>query len=100
MDLRGKLSLLLATQSSTNSCCLQYHNRLYTLDVQIEHTDETSLLRLGQWVSRRYSHSIQKRAEATKALRECGKSKTLLHEQWKLQVLAQTKPLPRTSLCQ
>ncbi|KAJ7891128.1 hypothetical protein B0H13DRAFT_2234846 [Mycena leptocephala] len=72
-----------------------YHNRLYTLDAQIEHTDETSLLRLGQWVSRRYAHSIQKRAEVTKALRECGKSKTLLHEQWRLQVLAQTKPLPR-----
>ncbi|KAJ7832722.1 hypothetical protein B0H13DRAFT_2370815 [Mycena leptocephala] len=61
-----------------------YHNRLYTLDAQIEHTDETSLLRLGQWVSRRYAHSVQKRAEATKALRG-----------WKLQVLAQTKPLPR-----
>ncbi|KAJ7899941.1 hypothetical protein B0H13DRAFT_2336707 [Mycena leptocephala] len=56
-----------------------YHNCLYTLDAQIEHTDETSLLRL----------------EATKALREGGKSQTLLREQWKLQVLAQTKPLPR-----
>ncbi|KAJ7895431.1 hypothetical protein B0H13DRAFT_1624347, partial [Mycena leptocephala] len=74
-----------------------YHNCLYTLDAQIEHTDETSLLQLGQWVSCRYAHSIQKRAEVTKALRECGKSQTLLREQWKLQVLAQTKPLPRTS---
>ncbi|KAJ7896179.1 hypothetical protein B0H13DRAFT_2338508 [Mycena leptocephala] len=72
-----------------------YHNHLYTLDAQIEHTDETSLLRLGQWVSRRYAHGIQKRAEATKAFWECGKSQTLLREQWKLQVVAQTKPLPR-----
>ncbi|KAJ7912883.1 hypothetical protein B0H13DRAFT_1874459 [Mycena leptocephala] len=72
-----------------------YHNHLYTLDAQIEHTDETSLLRLGQWVSRRYAHSVQKRAEATKAFRECGKSQMLLREQWTLQVLAQTKPLPR-----
>ncbi|KAJ7874854.1 hypothetical protein B0H13DRAFT_2348424 [Mycena leptocephala] len=64
----------------------KYHNCLYTLDAQIEHIDETSLLQLGH---------VQKHAEATKALRECGKAKTLLREQWKLQVLAQTKPLPR-----
>ncbi|KAJ7802452.1 hypothetical protein B0H13DRAFT_2244742 [Mycena leptocephala] len=72
-----------------------YHNRLYTLDAQIHHTDETSLLRLGQWVARRRAHCVGKRAEATKALRECRKAKSLLRDQWKLQVAAQTKPLPR-----
>ncbi|KAJ7907614.1 hypothetical protein B0H13DRAFT_1879447 [Mycena leptocephala] len=74
-----------------------YCNRLYMLDAQIKHMDEMSLLRLGQWVSRRYAHSIQKCAEATKAFREYGKSQMLLREQWKLQILAQTKPLPHTS---
>ncbi|KAJ7851451.1 hypothetical protein B0H13DRAFT_1905137 [Mycena leptocephala] len=55
-----------------------YHNRLYTLDAQIHHTDETSLLRLGQWVARRRAHCVGKRAEATKAFREAGKTKSLL----------------------
>lgn len=54
-----------------------------------------SLLRLGEWIRRRRAHCVQKRAEATEALRECGKSKLLLREQWALQVVAQTKPLPR-----
>ncbi|KAJ7754282.1 hypothetical protein B0H14DRAFT_2405032, partial [Mycena olivaceomarginata] len=49
------------------------------------------------WIARRYKHSLGKRAEATKALRECGKSKDVLRDQWNLQVAAQTKPLPRTS---
>lgn len=77
---------------------MQYHNRLYTLDSQIEHADQASLLRLGEWIARRYKHSLGKRAEATKALRECGKSKDVLRDQWNLQVAAQTKPLPRTSV--
>ncbi|KAF8143385.1 hypothetical protein K438DRAFT_1783790 [Mycena galopus ATCC 62051] len=72
-----------------------YHNRLYTLDAQIEHTDEASLLCLGEWVARRYRHSVQKRAEATEELRKSGKSTVLLREQWELQVKPQTKPLPR-----
>ncbi|KAJ7476805.1 hypothetical protein FB451DRAFT_1173660 [Mycena latifolia] len=32
-----------------------YHNRLYTLDMQIEHADEASLTRLGEWIRRRRS---------------------------------------------
>ncbi|KAJ7717766.1 hypothetical protein B0H14DRAFT_3521899 [Mycena olivaceomarginata] len=72
-----------------------YHNRLYTLDSQIEQADKASLLHLGEWIARRYKHSLGKRAEATKALCECGKSKDVLRDQWNLQVAAQTKPLPR-----
>ncbi|KAJ7690794.1 hypothetical protein B0H16DRAFT_1669851 [Mycena metata] len=63
-----------------------YHNRLYTLDAQIEHADEASLLRLGGW-----------RVEATKALAECGYPIATLRTQWLLQVTAQTKPLPKRS---
>ncbi len=76
--------------------CFQYHNRLYTLDAQIEHVDETGRLRLWQWIARRYQVSLKKRAEATAALRECGELEADLREQWRLQVLAQTRPLPRT----
>ncbi|KAJ7811762.1 hypothetical protein B0H13DRAFT_2243255 [Mycena leptocephala] len=74
-----------------------YHNRLYTLDAQIQHADESSLMRLGEWIARRLAHCVQKRAEATKTLRDCGKPMALLREQWQLQVIAQTKPLPRRS---
>ncbi|KAF8160514.1 hypothetical protein K438DRAFT_1548266, partial [Mycena galopus ATCC 62051] len=73
-----------------------YHNRLYTLDAQIEHSQEGSLFRLGERIRRRHRHCVAKRAESTKALRECEKSTALLREQWQLQVVAQTKPLPRT----
>ncbi|KAJ7240316.1 hypothetical protein B0H12DRAFT_1024705, partial [Mycena haematopus] len=72
-----------------------YHNRLYTLDAQIEHADQQSLLRLGEWINRRYRHSVGKRAAATEELDKCGKSEDVLREQWDLQVRAQTRPLPR-----
>ncbi|KAJ7117053.1 hypothetical protein C8R44DRAFT_627243 [Mycena epipterygia] len=74
-----------------------YHNRLYTLDAQIEHADEASLKRLGEWIQRRHIHCAKKRTEAKKELAECGNPIALLREQWKLQVEAQTKPLPRRS---
>ncbi|KAF8127341.1 hypothetical protein K438DRAFT_1646448 [Mycena galopus ATCC 62051] len=76
-----------------------YHNRLYTLDAQIKHSQEGSLFRLGEWIHRRYRHCVAKRTESTKALRECEKSTALLREQWQLQVVAQTKPLPRMWAC-
>ncbi|KAJ7138032.1 hypothetical protein C8R44DRAFT_607596 [Mycena epipterygia] len=74
-----------------------YHNRLYTLDAQIEHADETSLLRPGEWIKRRHLHCATKHIEARKVLAESGKSITLLREQWKMQVAAQTKPIARRS---
>ncbi|KAJ7116162.1 hypothetical protein C8R43DRAFT_1091280 [Mycena crocata] len=74
-----------------------YHNRLYTLDAQIEHADEASLMRLGEWIRRRHLHTARKRTEAQAALREAGKPLPLLREQWAVQVAAQTKPLPRRS---
>ncbi|KAF7343583.1 hypothetical protein MSAN_01978800 [Mycena sanguinolenta] len=72
-----------------------YHNRLYTLDAQMEHADEMSLLRLGEWIRRHHAHCVQKRSEATKAFAEAGKPMSLLRAEWKKQVAAQTKPLPR-----
>ncbi|KAJ7857948.1 hypothetical protein B0H14DRAFT_2578119 [Mycena olivaceomarginata] len=68
-----------------------YHNRLYILDTQIEHDDEASLFRLGEWISRRYRHSRSKAggSDGCSALSP-GKSKELLHEQWYLQVESQT----------
>ncbi|KAJ7194705.1 hypothetical protein GGX14DRAFT_678291 [Mycena pura] len=74
-----------------------YHNRLYTLDTQIEHAHDASLLRLGEWVHRRHRHSKRKRAEAARVLQDCGQPVALLRAQWLQQVKAQTKPLPRQS---
>ncbi|KAJ7687025.1 hypothetical protein B0H17DRAFT_1203874 [Mycena rosella] len=74
-----------------------YHNRLYTLDLQIKHADEASLANLGEWIRRRRLHSIKKRAEATQALQDCGKPLSLLRRQWALQVKTQTKLLLRRS---
>ncbi|KAJ7495179.1 hypothetical protein FB451DRAFT_1335860 [Mycena latifolia] len=71
-----------------------YHNRLYTLDMQIEHADESSLYQLGEWIRRRHYHSANKRAEARAVLVECGQPMALLRAQWALQVKTQTKPLP------
>ncbi|KAJ7434666.1 hypothetical protein FB451DRAFT_1344870 [Mycena latifolia] len=68
-----------------------YHNRLYMLDMQIEHADEGSLMRLGEWIRR------PKRSEAQSVLLKCGQPITLLRTQWALQVKTQTKPLPRRS---
>ncbi|KAF8207995.1 hypothetical protein K438DRAFT_1754740 [Mycena galopus ATCC 62051] len=64
-----------------------YHNRLYTLDAQMEQAEEASLLRLGEWIT--------KRAEAKKELVKADKSTEMLREQWEAQVAAQTRPLPR-----
>ncbi|KAJ7774176.1 hypothetical protein DFH07DRAFT_865935 [Mycena maculata] len=75
----------------------RYHNRIYTLDTQIEHADEASLLRLAEWIQRRHRHSVGKRREATKALADSGIPLPLLQEQWTMQVIAQTKPIQRQS---
>ncbi|KAJ7806688.1 hypothetical protein B0H14DRAFT_3483868 [Mycena olivaceomarginata] len=67
---------------------------LYVLDAQIEHADELSLQRLGDWLRRRSLHSRKKRQEAESVLAECRVRISVLREQWQLQVSAQTKPLP------
>jgi hypothetical protein len=65
--------------------------------MQIEHADEASLFRLGEWIRRRHHHCCQKRVEAKKALVDAKQEISYLRDQWKLQVKAQTKPLPRAS---
>ncbi|KAJ7774680.1 hypothetical protein B0H14DRAFT_3095901 [Mycena olivaceomarginata] len=71
--------------------------RLYVLDAQIEHADEVSLQQMGEWLRRQSLHSRKKRQEAESVLAECRVRISALREQWQLQVVAQTKPLPRRS---
>ncbi|KAK7007314.1 hypothetical protein R3P38DRAFT_2553906 [Favolaschia claudopus] len=72
-----------------------YHQRLYTLDVQIQHNLDKSLFTIAEWIRRTYYHISQKRREAAQALLESGHTEELLTEQWHAQVAYQTKPLPR-----
>ncbi|KAJ7866947.1 hypothetical protein B0H14DRAFT_3442077 [Mycena olivaceomarginata] len=74
-----------------------YHNRLHTIDSQIEHADKASLGRLGSWLVRRTVHCEGKRREAERDLAECGIEEDVLREEWKKQVAAQTKPAQKRS---
>ncbi|KAJ7689373.1 hypothetical protein B0H14DRAFT_2652810 [Mycena olivaceomarginata] len=69
-----------------------YHNRLHTINSQIEHADKVSLRRLGSWLVCQTVHCEGKRREAKRELTECGIEEDVLREEWKKQVAAQTKP--------
>ncbi|KAG6913159.1 hypothetical protein DXG01_009217, partial [Tephrocybe rancida] len=74
-----------------------YHQRLYTLDRQVDHAQRETLENLGAWLLRRSQHALTKQKAAESILRDCGKSETDLRAEWKDQVEMQTKPLPRQS---
>ncbi|KAG6849074.1 hypothetical protein H0H93_011490 [Arthromyces matolae] len=74
-----------------------YHQRLYILDHQVEHARMESIENLSTWIIWRSLHAKSKRSAAEEILQNCGKSETYLRRQWKLQVQAQTRPLPRQS---
>ncbi|RDB19557.1 hypothetical protein Hypma_013352 [Hypsizygus marmoreus] len=77
-----------------------YHQRLYTLDKQVEHAHAAILMRLGQWLLRCSQHCHSKRSVAEDILAACGYTEEFLRAQWEAQVTAQTKPLPRRSRTQ
>ncbi|KAG6904026.1 hypothetical protein DXG01_013121 [Tephrocybe rancida] len=74
-----------------------YHQRIYTLDHQVDHAQRETLENLSAWLLRRSRHALTKRKAAESILRDCGKSETDLQAEWKDQVETQTKPLPRQS---
>ncbi|KAK6971788.1 hypothetical protein R3P38DRAFT_3336656 [Favolaschia claudopus] len=63
-----------------------YHRRLYTLDTQIRHLRNASIGRLGACGERRRNYSTS-----------AGTRASLLEEEHRKQVAAQTKPLPKRS---
>ena len=73
---------------------LQYHQRLYTLDWQIQHSNQESLARLGYWLWRCNKHCRDKRLLAEAILRDCRQDDAVLRHEWDAQVKHQTKPLP------
>ncbi|KAJ6538683.1 hypothetical protein DFH09DRAFT_1323637 [Mycena vulgaris] len=74
-----------------------YHHRLYTIDIQIEHADKTSLGRLAGWLLRRTHHCEGKLRDALAELEACGVAEDVLRAEWANQVAVQTKPVPRRS---
>lgn len=76
----------------------QHHQRLYTLDSQIQHLDRESLWGLGLWIARKWKHARTKREQAEKDVSWSMRSAEFLRDQWRAQVESQTKPLPRASL--
>ncbi|KAF8064953.1 hypothetical protein FPV67DRAFT_1671258 [Lyophyllum atratum] len=74
-----------------------YHQRLYTLDRQVNHAQTEIIERFGMWLLRRSRHVARKREAAEQILLECGQSEGFLRAQWVAQVRAQTKPMPRQS---
>ncbi|KAG6805611.1 hypothetical protein H0H92_014763, partial [Tricholoma furcatifolium] len=74
-----------------------YHQRIYTLNRQVEHATNDIQESLATWLRRCFHHTHTKKQQAEDGLRLCGKSVDYLRAKWKAQIAAQTKPLPRQS---
>lgn len=77
-----------------------YFTRLYTLDTQVKHLDEKSLLGLGKWLHKKSIATASSKVLAEAALAEVyssGISEQSLRQEWNAQVLEQTKPLKKQS---
>ncbi|KAG6847175.1 hypothetical protein H0H93_009716, partial [Arthromyces matolae] len=74
-----------------------YHQRIYTLDRQVQQFDKDSLEKLGNWLQRRSCHCSNKRDAAKLLLTEASQSDECLRREWAAQVAAQTRPAPKRS---
>jgi hypothetical protein len=74
---------------------LQYFQRLFLLDLQIQHLDNKSLEHLGHWLRRRWYHCQRKKADASAELKRLAIPEQELRSEWAAQVREQTKPAPR-----
>ncbi|KAG6847439.1 hypothetical protein H0H93_008097 [Arthromyces matolae] len=74
-----------------------YHQRIYTLDRQVQQFDKDSLEKLGNWLQQRSRHCSNKREAAKLLLTEASQSEECLRREWAAQVAAQTRPAPKRS---
>lgn len=77
-----------------------YFNRIYSIDTQIKHLDQKSMLSLGKWLQRKWVATHKRKREAKEILMQLQKNditEDLLRSEWQLQVIEQTKPLKRQS---
>ncbi|KAJ3720488.1 hypothetical protein C8R42DRAFT_696783 [Lentinula raphanica] len=75
-----------------------HYTRLYTLDAQVQYADCVSLVGLGDWLARKWRITQAKHREADMEVINSGRDAQYLREQWKEQVLLQTKPLPKDTV--
>jgi hypothetical protein len=81
----------------TNIPSLQYHQRLFAIDNQVNYLTQRSLRSLGVWLARKWKQCADRKAEAVTSLSTSPFSIDAIEAQWNLQVQAQTTPLPRVS---
>ena len=77
-----------------------YYTRLYTIDTQVKHLDQKSLIGMGEWLRKKWNAAVARKNEAAAILAELEEidiSEDLLREEWAAQVIQQTKPSPRQS---
>jgi hypothetical protein len=63
----------------------------------VRHLAVVSLGGLGDWLARKWYDCQDRKRDAEAVLADLGISVNELREQWRQQVTAQTKPLPRLS---
>ncbi|KDR79080.1 hypothetical protein GALMADRAFT_136978 [Galerina marginata CBS 339.88] len=77
-----------------------YYNRIYMIDTQVKHIDEKSLLSLGNWLQRKWKTTVEKKNAACEGLQpilDLGYTEDVLQNEWKAQIIEQTKPLTKQS---
>ncbi|KAI5821660.1 hypothetical protein K523DRAFT_257944 [Schizophyllum commune Tattone D] len=77
-----------------------YHLRKYTLNAQFAFATKDAIIGLGTWLSRKTSLLAERRKEACTLIQEAGdvgNDEGFIREQWKAQVLEQTRPTPKQS---
>jgi len=77
-----------------------YYNQIYTLDTQVKHLDQKSLLDLGNWLRRKWLATMERKERAIAILGplyEKSLTPDFLRGQWLQQVDEQTKPLKKQS---
>ncbi|KAF6755552.1 hypothetical protein DFP72DRAFT_990031 [Ephemerocybe angulata] len=74
-----------------------YHQRIFTLDVQVSSLQKQSLALLGHWIKRKFLKCREKRLAAIEVLGDLTYSDELLEEEWGHQVSSQTRPLARAT---
>ncbi|KAJ3817231.1 hypothetical protein F5880DRAFT_1631011 [Lentinula raphanica] len=72
-----------------------YYVRMYNLDSQFHFGSDESLYKIGLWLRRKVLACDEKLKEADTVLQNCGIDEDVLRREWRAQIKAQTKPLPR-----
>lgn len=76
---------------------VQYHQRLLTIDNQIDFLQEEGFIQFGRWLRRKYDACAKRKGEAEVRLARSGYSKDALAALWADQVDVQTRPLVKAT---